>query len=250
MQRRARNSCFWPNMNHHIENMVKGCCECSKHQPSKERENLQPHEVPVKPWQKIGTDLLSHGGKNYLIVTDYYSYYPEVYELKRTNTLNVIHATKEAFSRHGIPEIVVSDNGPQSSTKYYQSFARDWQFQHRTSSPRYARSNGLAESSVKVVNRLIKKCKSSRQDILKGLLILRNIPLGCGKLPAELLMGRKLRDNVPFIEPETQNITKDLVRERKEQKKYFDQKSASKINMRSTGQFRIDQRVAVQDPQN
>ena len=102
-KRRARNSCFWPNMNHHIENMVKGCYECSKHQPSKETETLQPHEVLVKPWQKIGTDLLSHGGKNYLIVTDYYSHYPEVYELKRTNTLNVIHATKEAFSRHGIP---------------------------------------------------------------------------------------------------------------------------------------------------
>ena len=145
---------------------------------------------------------------------------------------------------------MVSDNGSQFTSKYYQSFARDWQFQHRTSSPRYARSNGLAESSVKVVKSLIKKCKSSRQDILKGLLILRNTPLGCGKSPAELLMGRKLRDNIPFIEPETQNITRDLVRERKEQKKYFDQKSASKRNMRSTGQFRINQRVAVQDPQN
>ena len=249
-KRRARNRCFWPNMNHHIENMVKGCHECSKHQPSKETETLQPHEVPVKPWQKIGTDLLSHGGKNYLIVTDYYSYYPEVYELKRTNTLNVIHATKEAFSRHGIPEVVVSDNGPQYASKYYQSFARDWQFQHRTSSPRYARSNGLAESSVKVVKNLLNKCKSSRQDILKELLILRNTPLGCGKSPAELLMRRKLRDNIPFIELERQNIARDLVTERKAQKKYFDQKSASKRSITAkTSQFRINQRVAVQDPQ-
>lgn len=111
----------------------------------------------MKPWQKIGTDLMRHGGKDYLIVTDYYSYYPEVYELKRTNALNVIHATKEALSRHGIPEVVISDNGSQYTSKNYRSFARDWQFKQRTSSPRYAKCNGLAESSVKVVKNLIKK---------------------------------------------------------------------------------------------
>ena len=249
-KRRARNSCFWPNMNHHIENMIKGCHECSKYQPSKETETLQPHEVPVKPWQKIGTDLMRQGGKDYLIVTDYYSYYPEVYELKRTNALNVIHATKEAFSRHGIPEVVISDNGSQYTSKNYRSFARDWQFKQRTSSPRYAKSNGLAESSVKVVKNLIKKCKGSRQDILKGLLILRNTPLGCGKSPAELLMGRKLRDNIPSIETDRRGITRDLVREREEQKRYFDQKSASKRNVTASSQFRINQRVVVQNPQN
>ena len=37
-------------------------------------------------------------------------------------------------------------------------------------------------------------------------------------------MERKLRDNIPFIEPEKQNITRDLLKERKEQKKDFDQK--------------------------
>ena len=52
-KRRARNSCFWPNMNQHIENMVKGCYECSKHQPSKETETLQPHEAMAKNWNRF-----------------------------------------------------------------------------------------------------------------------------------------------------------------------------------------------------
>ena len=184
-------------------------------------------------------------------MTDYYSYYPAVYDLKRTNTLNVIHTTKAAFSRHGIPEIVVSDNGSQYTSKYYQPFARDWQFQHRTSSPRYARFNGLAESSVKVLKNLIKKCKSSTLDILKGLLIHRSTPLGYGKSLTEFIMGRKL-SNVPFLESEKQNVTRDLVTERKEQKKCFDRKSTSKRNIASTGQFMINEKVAiaVQDPKN
>ena len=94
---------------------------------------------------------------------------------------------KEAFSRHGIPETVISDNGSQYSSKQYKQFAREWQFSHKTSSPRYPQSNGLAESSVKVVKQLLKKCNSSKQDIRKGLLILCNTPLACGKCPAELL---------------------------------------------------------------
>ena len=64
-KRRARNSCYWPNMNTHIEDMVKRCEICRKEQPSKEVEELQLHEIPVNPWQKIGTDLFQYAGRNY-----------------------------------------------------------------------------------------------------------------------------------------------------------------------------------------
>ena len=86
-----------------------------------------------------------------------------MFELNPANASSVIKATKEAFSRHGIPETVISDNGSdngsQYSSKQYKHFAREWQFSHKTSSPRYPQSNGLAEKSVKVVKQLLKKCK-------------------------------------------------------------------------------------------
>ena len=69
--------------------------------------------------------------------------------------------------------------------------------QHTTSSPRYPRSNGLAESMVKSVKKTIKKCVRSKQDIYMGLLILRNSPLNCGSSPTQLLMHCKLQDNLP-----------------------------------------------------
>ena len=194
-KRRARKGCYWPNMNTHIEDMVKRCEIFRKEQPSKEVDKLQPHEIPVNPWQKIGTDLFQYAGRNYLIVTDYYSYWPEVFELNPANASGVIKTTKEAFSRHGIPETVISDNGSQYSSMRYKHFAREWQFSHKTSSSRYPQSNGLAKSSVKVVKQLLKKCKGSKQDIRKGLLILRNTTLACGKSLVELLMGRRHREH-------------------------------------------------------
>ena len=56
-------------------------------------------------------------------------------------TEDVILLTKGIFARHGIPEVVVSDNGPQYSSEAYAEFARHYQFEHVTSSPRYPQSN-------------------------------------------------------------------------------------------------------------
>ena len=40
----------------------------------------------------MGTDLFQLGATNYLIVTDYYSNWPELYELRKANSGNVIQA--------------------------------------------------------------------------------------------------------------------------------------------------------------
>ncbi|XP_021340038.1 uncharacterized protein K02A2.6-like [Mizuhopecten yessoensis] len=84
-----------------------------------------------------------NGRKNSLC--DYYSRYFEVGKLENTRSATVINQLKSFFARHGIPEEVRSDNGPQYSSKEFRKFAEDWGFDHKTSSPHYPQSNGLAE---------------------------------------------------------------------------------------------------------
>ena len=71
---------------------------------------------PNLPWQKVATDLFVWKQKCYLLVIDNYSHYIEVAKLYLTTSDSVIEQLKEIFARHGIPQTIVLDNGPQYSS--------------------------------------------------------------------------------------------------------------------------------------
>lgn len=75
----------------------------------------------------------------------------------RTTADDVIVHTKSIFARHGITEIVVSDNGPQYSSEAFAKFTHEYQFEHVTSSPYHPQSNREAKRAVQTVKRLLKK---------------------------------------------------------------------------------------------
>ena len=87
----------------------------------------------------------------------YYSRYIEIVLLKMTTTTEVVAHMKSIFARHGIPKLIVLDNGPQYSSEEFSTFVREYQCQHVTSSPLYPQSNGEAERAVKTIKGLLKK---------------------------------------------------------------------------------------------
>ena len=112
----------------------------------------------------------------------------------------VIDATQQVFSEQGIPEKVISDNGPHFSSEAYKSFATDWGFTHVTSSPHFPQSNGFVERAIQTIKRTMTQAKSSGQNINMALLCLRTTPID-SKLPspAELLCSRKVKSNLPIV---------------------------------------------------
>ncbi|KAL4719015.1 hypothetical protein ACJJTC_009315 [Scirpophaga incertulas] len=70
---------------------------------------------------------------------------------------------------------------------------------HTTSSPYLPRSNGLAESGVKIAKRILSKCKESGMDTYLALLQYRTTPRGNLASPSQLLMSRSLRTQLPSV---------------------------------------------------
>ena len=190
---RARTSVWWPGLSSQIDKLVKSCPHCTK-ESTPRKEPLMPTALPDYPWQKIGTDLFSLNGMTYVIASDYFSRFPEVIKLATTTSSSVISALKSLFSRYGIPEEVISDNGPQYASQEFCDFAKEYGFKHTTSSPHFPQSNGHAERAVQTAKNLLKGSKDPHMSLLSY----RSTPLPwCGLSPAELLMGRHLRSNIP-----------------------------------------------------
>ncbi|KAL4008088.1 hypothetical protein ACER0C_001940 [Sarotherodon galilaeus] len=210
-RRRAREVLFWPGMSQSITEMVNCCDVCSTHQKRQNKEPLHPHSVPERPWQKIG--------------------FIEVEWLKSdTRSATVITHLKSQFARHGIPETVISDNGPQFSSHEFQDFAKEWEFCHNTMSPHHAQSNGMAERGVQTVKLLLKKAKAEGNDPYLSLMNLRSTPLeDIGASPAQLLMGRRIRTRLPTtsqrLQPQmvTKTVQQLLETRQQKQREYFNQ---------------------------
>jgi hypothetical protein len=222
----ARASVYWPAMAKDIEALVSKCSTCNSFQRVQQKEPLMPHDVPSRPWQKVGADIFTLFGNDYLLIVDYFSKFPEMALLSSKTASGVTTHLKSIFSRHGIPEILVADNMPFDSFEMRQ-FATEWNFTIVTSSPRYAQSNGQAERCVQTVKMLLKKSADSGNDPYIALMQYRNAPLaGLMYSPAQLLFGRSLRTKLPStstcLQPNRQSPRDSLVEWQRQQKERYD----------------------------
>ena len=117
-------------------------------------------------------------------------------KLTTTISSSTVTQLKAIFARFGIPAILITDNGPQFDSQHMKEFAHAYEFQHTTTRPYYSQANGFAERMVKTVKKLLEHSA----DPYKALLSYRATPLPwCGYSPAKLLMGRRIRTDVPQL---------------------------------------------------
>ena len=181
-----------------IDKMVRDCVICLQNACSSRKEPMIPHEAPSQPWEVVHSDLFELDGHKYILLVDQYSKMPFVRALGSERSSEAIKFCKDLFAVHGIPRRLYSDNGPQYSSFEFRNFALEWDFEHVTSSPRYAQSNGFIECMVAYVKPVLEKAKQAGTDPQLALLCLRGTPIDSYlPSPAELLFGRKIKTNLP-----------------------------------------------------
>ena len=203
---RAREFVFWINLNNDLKELVEKCDICQSQQNSTAIIQKYVSEVPPHPWHTLGLDLFYFQRIDFLVVVDYFSKYLIVRKIPNSTSSAVIKELGMIFSEFGKPQIFRSDNGPCYLSQEFKFFMQNFLIEHRTSSPHYPQSNGLAESMVKVSKNLIEK--AVRQDLPWNQLLLdyRCIPISSEiPSPAEILFGRKLRSSISILSSQVMN---------------------------------------------
>ena len=115
----------------------------------------------------VGIDLFQLYDQHYLVTVNYFSNFFEVDKLSTTSATQVTTKFRIHFARFGVPDVVVSDIGPQFACEEFKQFATLWQFSHVTASPRYPQSNGKVENAVKTARQLMRKAIDDKEKVSK-----------------------------------------------------------------------------------
>ena len=113
---------FWPRMSPDLKEYITKCDVCLAYQNAPHKETIIQHEVTAWPWVKVGADLCDAQGRTLLVVCNYFSGFMEVERLQSTTSSAVSKAIRVLFARYGIPNVLVTDNGPQFAATEFAIF--------------------------------------------------------------------------------------------------------------------------------
>ena len=130
---RANQAVWWPGLSKQIDEMVSASHTCAKVRPEP-KETLVSASFASRPWERVGIDLFELNGKVYIVIVDYYSRWVACQKLTSLTSEHTIEVLKEVFATYGIPDLILTDNGPQFSAESFAQFAQSYGFTHTTSS--------------------------------------------------------------------------------------------------------------------
>ena len=200
---RARVTVYWPSINEQLKELVTNCTICLKHSAANHKNSAKigpslGQEVPSKPWVKLATDIFTFDNHNYLLVVDYTSRFPVIRRLTSMTARVVAEHLKAIFSELGVPDTLISDNGPCYTGEYFRAAMHKLGITHITTSPHHHQANGLAEGYVRIIKNLLSKAKETGEDYHEVISVYRTTPIS-GNLPSpfELLHNRKPNLDLP-----------------------------------------------------
>ena len=194
-----REKIWYPHIDERIKEMVDNCIPCLATSNSVKSEPIKLTEMPKKPWEKIHVDFKGPlpGGKYLLVLIDRYTRYPEVEVLTSIVETQVMRKLRKIFATHGLPEVLVSDNGPPFHSKEFENNMTELGIKHTFSTPYWPQGNAEVERFMRTLNKVLQIANLKNEDLevtLSNFLFqYRTTPHSTTKVaPAELLFNRQI----------------------------------------------------------
>ncbi|PAA73574.1 hypothetical protein BOX15_Mlig008794g1 [Macrostomum lignano] len=226
MKTLARGYFWWPGLDSEIENLAKACSDCQELQNAPAPSPMLSWPWPDRPWSRVHIDYAGPvSGKMLLVVVDAHSKWLDVHVVTSATSAVTIQKLRSSFATHGLPDVLVSDNGPNLVSEEMSDFLQKNGIQHVRVAPYHPASNGLAERAVQTLKRSLEKQRedSLEDKVARFLLSYRVTPHATtGVAPCELLMGRHLCTLLDRARPD---LGARVQRKQNQQKEHHDCKA-------------------------
>ena len=197
---------FWPGVFKDVSDYCKTCEVCQK-SPVKRPARAQVVPMPLvqKPFQRITMDLVGplprskNGNRFILTICDYATRYPEAIPLPSTEAPRIAKELLKIFTRVGVPEEVLMDQGANFMSGLLGEIYHILQIKRVRTTPYHPQTDGLVERFNVTFKSMIKKFTSKNKkdwdEYLPYLLFAyREVPQeSTGFSPFEMLYGRRVR---------------------------------------------------------
>lgn len=161
-RRLLKDRFWWPGIDSFVEHMVRSCTLCSESDQSAKNVSAipQPVDLPPSVWCKLGIDIigpfsiLPHQHAFGIVMMDYYSKWPEIKMVKDVTSDAIIQFLDD-FCREGIPQELVTDNGPQFTSRPFENYPVKCGTTHKRIAVCHPQANGQIERFNRVVKEAI-----------------------------------------------------------------------------------------------
>ncbi|CAG7819693.1 unnamed protein product, partial [Allacma fusca] len=200
----------WPGLTSQVQQYVNGCISC--------QVSMRTTSRMYGPIQSITSDNFNHilcldnfgpipsstaGVDHVFVIEDHFTKYVRLYPMKVVTSTNIIDRMEKWMAEFGCPKIILSDNGPQFSSKLWRKYWLKKNVQIRYTS-RYTPNSNPAERIMSTLGSSIRKYLSDKQkawcriipDIERKLNYTESAVTGC--IPYEAVKGRLVPD--PLVE--------------------------------------------------
>jgi len=124
----ARSFVWWPGMDSQLE---EACPSCQLNQNMPATAPLHPWEWLQRSWSRVHIDHAGpFCGKMFLIIVDGYSKWIDAQVVSSTTPYTTIEYLRTFFATHGLPEVLVSNNGTEFTNEKYAEFTKRNSIRH------------------------------------------------------------------------------------------------------------------------
>ena len=206
---RLKRDYYWVNMALDVKYIVTTCKRCQLFKP--QTFNSLTEDIPTEPalpFVRVGLDIIGPlpntklGNQYLLVLVDYFTKWVEAEPTATIESSDVMRFLLKVFSRHGIPQILVTDNGPQFFSDKTKAFLDMYGVYVHYGAVYHPESNGMVENRNKEIGKYLRiLCNKNVQEwdkvLPSALWALRTCKNETTKYSSfELLYGR--RDLQPF----------------------------------------------------